>query len=396
MITKTEHVVNDMVATARDFLNQMADGKRLPSLPIPKHQSYYVASPYTSYDSPFGTSEGMRLDEAWKLSCMFGGELTAQGYDIFVPIAHGHALNMEVPLPETHDFWMRVDLPHLRRMDAMIVLCMPGWDVSKGIREEMITAVSAGKTIYFVKAEFNWLSGAEVAGAPFARLPSSKDERLHCLTFFKAMPSTFSAVSKLAEFAESPVADALLYKHFKDAETAKMKDAASAAWDDAYKGVLDGLRHIYGKEKVNKAMTKVLKDAGLYGVGWAETKVDTSGQVSTKHVPTPSALTKDGKQAVLQEAMDAVKARGANYGAVRENFERIAARWNVHLHQRYGITARIDADDVGCMMIDVKLARMVETPMHWDSLVDIAGYASCLGELAQDASYPDTEGCPDE
>jgi len=33
------------------------------------------------------------------------------------------------------------------------------------------------------------------------------------------------------------------------------------------------------------------------------------------------------------------------------------------------------------MMLDFKLARLQHNPKHFDSLVDVIGYAACLAEL---------------
>jgi hypothetical protein len=36
---------------------------------------------------------------------------------------------------------------------------------------------------------------------------------------------------------------------------------------------------------------------------------------------------------------------------------------------------------VGLMMLDLKIARLQKNPGHYDSLVDVAGYAACLSDL---------------
>lgn len=88
------------------------------------------------------------------------------------------------------------------------------------------------------------------------------------------------------------------------------------------------------------------------------------------------------KSEILEQAIETVDGRGRDYGPVKENFDRIARRWNAHLRGRYGDGAELDAIDVAAMMTDVKLARVAETPSHADSWLDIAGYAACGGEIA--------------
>ena len=85
---------------------------------------------------------------------------------------------------------------------------------------------------------------------------------------------------------------------------------------------------------------------------------------------------------VLAAAEATVKDREGDYGSPRKNFERIAALWNVILAGKLGEEHEISAADVAMMMVSIKLARLIETPDHDDSAVDLAGYAALLGEIA--------------
>lgn len=80
------------------------------------------------------------------------------------------------------------------------------------------------------------------------------------------------------------------------------------------------------------------------------------------------------------------------YGPPERNFERIAVLWNAYLEM--AVEARpvgnsIDPHDVAIMMILMKVARLVETPGHADSWMDVAGYAVCGAEIA--VPEPDAE-----
>lgn len=80
-------------------------------------------------------------------------------------------------------------------------------------------------------------------------------------------------------------------------------------------------------------------------------------------------------ESVLQEAERIVNGdRRDDYGGVRESFDRIAALWSPVL----GI--EVTAEQVAVCMIELKIARALNGWQR-DSLVDIAGYASCLAEL---------------
>jgi hypothetical protein len=76
-------------------------------------------------------------------------------------------------------------------------------------------------------------------------------------------------------------------------------------------------------------------------------------------------------QSVVQEAMQIVEKRGRDYGDPLPNFQRIAAFWSVVFGQP--VTPQQVAQ---CMRL-VKESRLIATPGHRDSLVDICGYADC-------------------
>lgn len=87
----------------------------------------------------------------------------------------------------------------------------------------------------------------------------------------------------------------------------------------------------------------------------------------------------DVKTDIAAEAVRIVTgARRTAYGTPERNFERIARLWNAHLANRFQSAEQISltAGDVAAFMRLMKEARLAETPDHWDSYVDIAGY--CL------------------
>ena len=68
--------------------------------------------------------------------------------------------------------------------------------------------------------------------------------------------------------------------------------------------------------------------------------------------------------------------RGEIYGPNLVNHERIAAGWRVILDKQ-----DITPGQVATCMAWLKIARLVETPAHEDSWVDLAGYAAIAGEM---------------
>lgn len=85
--------------------------------------------------------------------------------------------------------------------------------------------------------------------------------------------------------------------------------------------------------------------------------------------------------------------RRTNYGPPEKNFDRIANLWGVYRHLQAAkcrdnggsyddLGQGFDQMDVTIMMILMKVARIIETPTHMDSWLDIAGYAACGAEIA--------------
>jgi hypothetical protein len=67
--------------------------------------------------------------------------------------------------------------------------------------------------------------------------------------------------------------------------------------------------------------------------------------------------------------------RNKNYGKPLTNHARIAGLWSIFLE-----TEVTPAQVAICMGL-VKVARLIESPDHLDSFVDLAAYASIAGEI---------------
>ena len=81
--------------------------------------------------------------------------------------------------------------------------------------------------------------------------------------------------------------------------------------------------------------------------------------------------------------------RNKAYGNPEDNFQNIADYWNTYLTQRAGggtVEFRFTSQDVPHMMILMKMARLATNPGHYDSLVDIAGYAACGADCQERSS----------
>ena len=73
--------------------------------------------------------------------------------------------------------------------------------------------------------------------------------------------------------------------------------------------------------------------------------------------------------------------RALDYGDKLTNHTRIASLWNYWLREQ-GEKTEISAYDVAMMMLLLKVARLMNSPGHHDSHIDIAGYASILEEIS--------------
>jgi hypothetical protein len=77
----------------------------------------------------------------------------------------------------------------------------------------------------------------------------------------------------------------------------------------------------------------------------------------------------------LAQAQNIIQQRGESYGNVRANMTETAKRMSLTM----GCT--VTPATVCLLMLDLKLARLRETPTHLDSIFDIMGYASLLAEI---------------
>ena len=81
---------------------------------------------------------------------------------------------------------------------------------------------------------------------------------------------------------------------------------------------------------------------------------------------------------MLLDAARTIAERGRVYGDARANMERTAQLWSIVL----GVP--ITPVQVALCLIQLKVARLLVTPNHDDSAVDIAGYAAVLCEAQAD------------
>ena len=78
--------------------------------------------------------------------------IMAQGHVVFSPISHSHpvAQHLKPELLMDHEFWMKQDIPFMEWADEVWMLCMDGWEESKGVQAEIKIATYLGKKIVYL------------------------------------------------------------------------------------------------------------------------------------------------------------------------------------------------------------------------------------------------------
>lgn len=107
----------------------------------------YLASPYSKF--PGGR------EQAYLLVCKKAWELMNEGYNVFCPIAHSHAIEITGGngVVKDGDWWLKQDFAVLRECRSLFVYKMPGWDESYGVGKEIELAKWEGIPIRYLEFE---------------------------------------------------------------------------------------------------------------------------------------------------------------------------------------------------------------------------------------------------
>lgn len=110
----------------------------------------YLASPYSHPDPAV-------REERYRAACRAAATLLLAGQPVYSPIAHSHPL-VAYGLPADWSFWQRHDREMLARCDEVLVLMLPGWRESVGVREEVRLACELGKPVGYLAPELAHVS----------------------------------------------------------------------------------------------------------------------------------------------------------------------------------------------------------------------------------------------
>lgn len=106
----------------------------------------YLACPYSH---PIRAVRVLRFEAANR----YAAKLMSQGRLVFSPISHTHPIAEAGSLPLGWDFWERYDRAFLGMSCEVVVLCLDGWEESKGAMAEIAIAKELGLRIHYISQE---------------------------------------------------------------------------------------------------------------------------------------------------------------------------------------------------------------------------------------------------
>jgi|GEM_PF-973781 len=101
----------------------------------------YLAIPYT----------GMHT-LSFNVSAFVAGQLLATGtYDVYSPITHSHPIAGAYPQTQQEELWLPLDESVIESWaDEVWVVCLPGWQLSKGVAREIERARALDKPVHYI------------------------------------------------------------------------------------------------------------------------------------------------------------------------------------------------------------------------------------------------------
>jgi hypothetical protein len=77
----------------------------------------------------------------------------AAGVPATSPLLMHHCLNTGIKLPSTFEFWEKLCADYWVKCDSLVVLTLPGWKDSEGVRKELSRAKRDGKPVSYLDVE---------------------------------------------------------------------------------------------------------------------------------------------------------------------------------------------------------------------------------------------------
>lgn len=103
----------------------------------------YLASPYSHPDALTVKTRYLLVEQTAAL-------LIKRGLFVWSPIVHCHEMTGRHIMPTDAEFWKAYNFDFMRRADAIYVLKIPGWELSKGVKMEIDFAIYNGIPLVYV------------------------------------------------------------------------------------------------------------------------------------------------------------------------------------------------------------------------------------------------------
>ena len=104
----------------------------------------YLCSPY-SHPNP------VVMQYRYQKACRATAKLIAAGIPVFSPLCNSVPAVELGGLETDHDGFLAVDIPILQRCDEVLILGLPQWEESLGVRKEMFEALALRKPIVLIE-----------------------------------------------------------------------------------------------------------------------------------------------------------------------------------------------------------------------------------------------------
>ncbi len=108
----------------------------------------YLASPYSH------PNDDVR-EMNYKIISKIAAEMVSEGHVVLSPISYGHNLLKFCDMPSDWEFWYNFCVTFLLKCDELMVIKMPGWDISRGVLEEIEIAKNHNIKINFIEPKYN-------------------------------------------------------------------------------------------------------------------------------------------------------------------------------------------------------------------------------------------------
>lgn len=113
---------------------------------IKKSGYIYLASPYSSVYSKIRNDRFIAAQKAilW---------LLRQRINAFSPIVQWHPIAVTEKLPKDFKTWINFNHTMIRRSSAVMILCIPGWKESDGIKNEISYSKRMNIPLFFLNPD---------------------------------------------------------------------------------------------------------------------------------------------------------------------------------------------------------------------------------------------------